>query len=54
MDGRNGLVNSVVIVAHNVELDLSTYKAANAIMAAAEKEKADRQMQKARTQKPDF
>lgn len=54
MSGRNGLVNSVVIIAHNVELDFSTHKVANAIVAAAEKERTDRQMQKARTQKPDF
>jgi hypothetical protein len=54
MSGRNGLVDSVDIVAHDVELNLSTRKSANATMEAAEKEHTDRQMQKARTQKPTF
>ena len=54
MDGRDNLVSGVRINAYNRGLDVSAHKAANAIMAAAEKERTDRQMKKARTQKPEF
>ena len=54
VDGGDGLVSSVQINAYNRKLDVSARKAANAIMAAAEKEHTDRQMQKARSRKPDF
>jgi hypothetical protein len=51
---RGALVERAFINAYNRELDVSAHKAASAIRAAAEKEHADHQMQKARTQKPDF
>ena len=52
VDGRDNLVSGVRINAYNRELDASAHKTANAIMAAAEKERTDSRIQKARTQKP--